>query len=147
MVNMTTQNTIRSIFENYRTIAVYGMSSDGKEPSQRIPSYLASKGYRIIPINLHADRIAGWETYRRLRDVREHVDILQVFRPSDEALSVVKEAMDRKMKKGDIHVIWLQLGIENEDARKLAEESGILFIQNKCMYEEHRRIYKGESKT
>jgi len=107
MVNMTTQNTIRSIFENYRTIAVYGMSSDGKEPSQRIPSYLASKGYRIIPVNLHADRIAGWETYRRLRDVREHVDILQVFRPSDQALSVVKEAMDRKMKKGDIHVIWL----------------------------------------
>jgi predicted CoA-binding protein len=137
----TDSNQIRKIFEDYRTIAVYGMSKNPEKPAHSVPAYLSSKGYTIIPINPGADKIIGQKSYPNLNDVQEKIDVLEVFRPSDQALDVVKEAVARRRQKGDIAVIWLQEGIQNEEARKVALEAGIIFIQDKCMLKEFKRIF------
>jgi len=138
--------TVRAIFECCRTIAVYGMSSDPKAASHRVPAYFASKGYNIIPINPHADKIIDRVVYHRIEDVRENIEVVQIFRPSDQAPAVVQEVLERKRKRGDINAIWLQLGIKSEEGRELAEKAGILFVQDRCMYEEHRRIFPGKNR-
>lgn len=141
---MTTLETLRTIFERYKTIAVYGMSKDPGKAAQWVPSFLQAKGYDIVPINPSAQSIIGRRAYPRLEDVGEHIDILQVFRPSGQVPGVVKEAVERKKKKGDIYVIWLQSGIRSDEARKLAEGAGILFVEDRCMYVEFRRIFLRE---
>ncbi len=141
---MPTLEILRNIFERYKTIAVYGMSRDPGKAAQWVPSFLNSKGYNIIPINPYADRIIGRKASHRLEEVQEHIEILEVFRPSGQVLGVVKEAVERKKNKGDIYVIWLQSGIRSDEARKLAEGADILFVEDRCMYVEFRRIFLHE---
>ena len=128
--------TIKEIFEKYKTIAVYGMSTNASKPSHHVPVFFIKEGYNVIPVNPVASEIAGNKAYKFLIDIPEEIDILNVFRPSDDCLEVVQEAVARKKAKGDIKLIWLQEGIENDSARKLAEENGIEFIEDKCMYKE-----------
>jgi predicted CoA-binding protein len=90
----------------------------------------------VIPVNPATDEIAGKKVFKNLMDIPEQIDISNVFRPSADCLEVAQEAVPRKKAKGDIKLIWLQEGIENDDARKLAEENGIEFIEDKCMYKE-----------
>ncbi|MCI4624968.1 MAG: CoA-binding protein [Candidatus Magnetoovum sp. WYHC-5] len=125
------------IFKKCKTIAVYGMSANSEKPSHRVPMFLMSKGYNIIPVNPNAQQIAGKESHSSLQTIEEDIDIVEVFRPSKEALDIVKMAVDRKRKRGDIKVIWLQSGIINDEAEKLATSAGIIFIQNRCMYTEY----------
>jgi predicted CoA-binding protein len=141
---MPTIEHLRNIFERYKTIAVYGMSRDPGKAAQWVPSFLHSKGYNIIPINPNADKIIGRKAYHRLEEVQEHIEVLEIFRPSGQVPGVVREAVERKKKKGDIYVIWLQSGIRSDEARKLAEESDILFVEDRCMYVEFRRIFLHE---
>jgi hypothetical protein len=141
---MTTLEIFRSIFERYKTIAVYGMSRDPGKAAQWVPSFLQSKGYSIIPINPYAESIIGRRAYHRLEDIQEPIEILEVFRPSGQVPVVVREAVERKKKRGDIYVIWLQSGIRSDEARKLAEGSDILFVEDRCMYVEFRRIFLHE---
>ena len=129
--------TIKEIFENYKTIAVYGMSTNPSKPSHTVPVFLSEKGYNIVPINPVANEIACQKAYKNIADIPNEIDILNVFRPSAAALGVVEEAVLRKKAKGDIKLIWLQEGIINDDAKKLAEENEIEFIQDKCMYREY----------
>jgi hypothetical protein len=138
---MATRETIRKIIEKYRNIAVYGMSKDPGKTAHWIPEQLASKGYQILCVNPGADRIEKWECYPDLKSVLKRIDIVLVFRRSEEALEPVKEAVARKKEKGDVYVVWLQQGIRNEEARKLAEENEILFVQDRCMYHEYQMVY------
>ena len=138
---METDKLIKEIFEKNKTIAVFGMSTHPFKPAHYVPLFLKSNGFSIIPINTEADMIADCKCYPSLKDVEERIDILEVFRPSDQALDVVKEAVERKKATGDIGFIWLQLGIQNDEARKLAEEAGIPFIQNRCMKMEYNRLF------
>jgi predicted CoA-binding protein len=117
------------------------MSKNPTKPSHTVPAYLSSKGYTIIPINPTADNIMGLKSYSNLIDVQEKIDILEVFRPSEQVPDVVREAIERKKQKGDIAVIWLQDGIYHDEAKKRAEESGIKVIQDRCMYRDHRRLF------
>jgi predicted CoA-binding protein len=139
--------TISAIFACCRTIAVYGMSSDPEAVAHRVPAYLASKGYNIIPINPHADELIGRKVYHRLMDVTENIEVVQVFRPSDQVPAVVREVLERKQKRGDINAVWLQLGIKSEEGKELAEKAGILFVEDRCMYQEHRRLFPGKQKV
>ena len=138
---MSEADVIRRAFELPKTIAVYGMSTNPSKPAHTVPVYLKSKGYRVLPINPGAEEIAGEKCYRTLRDVEDRIDVLEVFRPSEQALEVVKEAVERRKVKGDIDTIWLQLGIRNDEAKRLAEREGITFVQDKCMYVEHGRLF------
>lgn len=131
--------SVRAILEQSTTIAVCGMSRHATKPAHSVPAYMATQGYTIIPVNPFAADILGVQSYASLLDIPQAIDILNVFRPSEQAGDVVHEAVLRKKKHGDIALIWLQLGIVNEEARVLAEENNIVFVQDQCLYVEYRR--------
>jgi predicted CoA-binding protein len=132
---------IIKILKESKTIAVVGCSRDHEKDAHRIPKYLKEHGYRIIPVNPFADEILGEKSYKKLSEIKEPVDIVNIFRPSSEALAIVEEAVKMKIKP---KVIWMQLGIINEEAAKLAEKNGITVVMNKCMMMEHRRLFFGQ---
>lgn len=134
------EEIILKIFSDYRNIAVIGMSSDETKPSNRVPKYLMQQGYKIIPVNPTKEEIMGLKSYKSLLEVPDAIDVVDVFRRPEQALDVVKEAVERKKQRKDVKVIWLQEGIVNDQAKKIAEDAGILFIQDKCMFKEHLRI-------
>lgn len=129
---------MNEIFEKYKNIAVYGMSTNISKPAHTVPGYMIKQGYNVFPIHPAAERIAKQKAYKSIMDIPEKIDILNVFRPSEECLDVVKEAVERRKINGDIKLIWLQLGIINDEAKQLAEDNGIDFIQDKCIYVEHK---------
>lgn len=132
--------TAQEILTKYNTIAVYGMSGNPTKAAYEVPEFMMQKGYKIIPINPREEEILGKKVYHSLMDVQEKIEILDVFRPSDEAVDVVKQAIERKKAKGDIDVVWLQLGIYNDEAKALAEANGIEFVQNKCLKIEYNKL-------
>ncbi len=134
------EEIILKIFSDYKNIAVVGMSSDETKPSNRVPKYLMQQGYKIIPVNPTKEEIMGLKSYKSLLEVPDAIDVVDVFRRPEQALDVVKEAVERKKQRKDVKVIWLQEGIVNDQAKKIAEDAGILFIQDKCMFKEHLRI-------
>ena len=141
---MIRDEDIKDILKKYRTIAVYGMSKNQEKAAHYVPAFLLGKGYAIIPVNPTADEIIKLKCYADLKNIAEQIDILQVFRPSAQVPEVVQEALDRKRVRGDIAVIWLQDGIYNEEARKRAEQAGIIFIQDRCMMKEFKRFFSQE---
>ncbi len=140
---MTEEEKIRQIF-SFKNIAVVGMSDNPEKPSNRVPAYLMKQGYKIIPVNPTKNEIMGLKSYKSLLDIEDEVDVVNVFRRPEQVLEVVKDAIERKKKRGDIKAIWLQEGIINDEAKKLAEENGLLFVQDKCMFREHLRIKNSE---
>ena len=132
--------TFQEIFETYTSVAVFGMSTNPSKPAHYVPAFMIEKGYDVFPLNPDAEEIAGRPAFKAIADIPEKIDILNVFRPSEQCLKVVEEAVNRKRRKGDIQLIWLQEGIISEDARKLAEENGIDFIQNHCMMKEYNLL-------
>lgn len=128
---------LREIIELHKTIAVVGMSASPYKPSHSVPKYFHSLGWKIIPVNPTADEILGLKVYRNIMEVPEEIDMVNVFRPSEDALEVVKDAIKRKDEKGDIKAIWLQEGISNSDARQLALDAGLIYVEDRCMYKEY----------
>ena len=128
---------IHEIVRKTLRIAVVGISRDPAKSARRVPSYLAAKGARIVPINPHADRILGQEVLRSLHDIEGPVDMVMIFRPGpDEAGRVVREAM----KLPGRPVLWLQEGIRADEAAAEARAAGYTVIQDLCMYKVHRAL-------
>ncbi|MGI0011567.1 MAG: CoA-binding protein [Nitrosopumilaceae archaeon] len=123
-------------FYSLKTIAVVGMSKNPEKAAYCVPKYLADKGYNIIPVNPTADEIMGKKCYHEINEVNESIDIVDVFRPSDQVTPVVEEAIKKKPK-----VIWLQEGIHNTEAEELARNAGIEVVFNRCMLAEHERLF------
>jgi uncharacterized protein len=130
-----TDEQIKKFYE-LKNIAVVGMSKNPEKAAHYVPKYLIEKGYNIIPVNPTADEILGKKCYSELSDVQEHVDIVDVFRPSEQVVPVINEAIKLKPK-----VIWLQEGIHNIEAESLAQKAGIKIIFNRCMLAEHQRLF------
>jgi predicted CoA-binding protein len=126
------------IFANTTTIAVVGASGDPAKPAHQIPRYLQRQGYRIIPVNPRGGELYGEPVARSLAEVDGPVDVVDVFRPSEETPEIAREAAEIGAK-----VLWLQLGIESEEARKLAESAGLTVVMNRCMGEAHRQLGLG----
>jgi len=124
-------------FYKMKNIAVVGMSKTDGKPANYVPKYLMEQGYNVIPVNPTAPEIMGRKSYPAVSSVQEPVDIVDVFRPSDDVLPVVQDAI----KKPGIKLIWMQLGIYNEQAEKLAKQKGIKVVYNRCMLEEHHRLF------
>jgi predicted CoA-binding protein len=124
-------------FYKMKNIAVVGMSKTDGKPANYVPKFLMEQGYNVIPVNPTAPEIMGRKSYPVVSSVAEPVDIVDVFRPSDDVLPVVQEAI----KKPGIKLIWMQLGIYDEQAEKLAKEHGIKVVYNRCMLEEHHRLF------
>jgi predicted CoA-binding protein len=140
---MTEEEKIKQIF-SFKNIAVVGMSDNPEKPSNRVPAYLMKQGYKIIPVNPTKNEIMGLKSYKSLLEVEDEIDVVDVFRRPEKVLEVVRDAIERKKQRGDIKAIWLQEGIVNDEAKRLAEENGLLFIQDKCMFREHLRIKNSE---
>ena len=126
---------IRDILLSCRRIAVVGMSRNPNKPAHYVPMYLKWRGYEIIPVNPMAEEISGLRVYKSLRDIDGDIDIVNVFRPSDEAPRVVEEALVKRPR-----VIWLQEGIYHPEAVRIARENGVRIVWNRCMMKEHRRL-------
>lgn len=132
---MTLDDVMRRIFEESRTIAVVGASPDPGRAGNYIPAYLKAHGYRIIPVNPTCDEVLGEKCYDSLADIPEPVECVEVFRRPEYTPDVARQAVAIGARS-----IWLQLGIINADAKRIAEEGGLLFVQDECMGPQHRRL-------
>ena len=119
-----------------RTVAVVGCSSTPGKDAHEIPKYLKEHGYEVIPVNPYADEILGREAYDSIADVEEEIDVVDVFRPSEEVAGIVDAAIERD----DVAVIWTQLGIADDEAAERAEAAGKQVVQDRCMKVEHQRL-------
>jgi len=126
---------IKEILTKTKTIAVVGCSSNPKKVAYQVPKYLQEKGYKIIPINPNAKGILGEKVFASLNDLDQRVDLVLVFRPSEETPIVTKQAV------GQTKYIWFQLGIYNEEAEEIAKAANIPIIMNKCIMVEHRKLF------
>ena len=120
---------------NLKKVAVIGMSKHQEKAAHFVPKYLSENGFDIIPVNPNSDEILNKKCYKEINDIKDDVDIVDVFRPSEDVLPFVKDAIKKNPK-----VIWLQEGIHNEEAENLAREHGIKVVFNRCMLAEHQRL-------
>ena len=131
-----TDEQIRKIY-NFRNIAVVGMSRDPAKPAHLVPKYMMERGYNIIPVNPIASEILGRRTYSHISDIKSQIDIIDVFRPSKDVYPVVEDSI----KKPGISVIWLQEGIHDVEAEKIALDNKIDVVFNRCIMAEHIRLF------
>jgi hypothetical protein len=131
---------IKEIYQ-LKNIAVVGVSKNEEKPSHQVPKYLIEHGYNVIPVNPTVNEVLGRKCYPSIADIQERVDIVDVFRKSEDVLGVIDDVLK---KKDGIKVFWMQLGIHNEDAERKAKENGIDVVYNRCMMEEHKRLFDEE---
>lgn len=122
---------------DHETIAVVGCSTSPGKAAHDIPKYLLDHEYEVIPVNPFAEEVLGRRAYDSLSDIPDTVDVVDVFRPSEEIPGIVDETLERE----DVQAIWLQLGISHDEAANRAEEAGLAVVQDKCIKVEHRRLY------
>ena len=125
---------IRDIL-SLKKVAVIGMSKHSSKAAHFVPKYLFENGYDITPVNPTAEEILDKKCYNSISEIDEEIEIVDIFRPSDQILPFVREAIKKKPK-----VIWLQEGIHNSEAEELARKEGIKVIFNRCMLAEHQRL-------
>src|SRR5579862_3384787 len=135
---MVDSEKTRRILRRYRVIAVVGLSAQWHRPSYFAAKYLQEHGYRVIPVNPTYDTILGEKCYKRLSDIPEKVEVVDCFRKSSEIPAIADEAIAIGAK-----VLWMQLGVENAEARAKAEAAGLEVIENRCMKIEHGRFFGG----
>ena len=128
-------------FYQLKNIAVVGVSKNEEKPSHEVPKYLIEHGYNVIPINPTLTEVLGRKAYPTIADIQERIDIVDVFRRPEDVPAVVDDVLK---KKDGIKVFWMQLGIYNEDAEKKAKENGIDVVYNRCIMEEHKRLFDDE---
>jgi len=134
---------LHEILHDTHSVAVVGMSRDPAKAARRVPSYMAAKGYDIIPVNPHAERILGRPVMPRLLDIERALDMVLVFRPSAEAAGVLREAAARPERP----VIWLQEDIRADDEAREARDSGLTVIQDLCFFQAHRALSEDEARS
>lgn len=126
---------LRRLLQDCRTIAVFGLSADPARPSHGVARYLQKHGYRIIPVNPKYAEVLGEKCYPDLGAIPEPVDLVDVFRRPDDCLEPARGAVAIGAR-----VLWLQLGVVNEWARRMAESSGLVVVMDRCLKIEHMRL-------
>ena len=130
-----TDEEIRHIL-SFKKVAVIGMSKHSAKAAHFVPKYLSEHGFDVTPINPNSAEILGKKSYPNVSSLDQPVDIVDIFRPSEDVLPFVEDAIKKKPK-----VIWLQEGIHNSEAEELARSNGIMVIFNRCMLAEHQRLF------
>ncbi|HLB68347.1 MAG TPA: CoA-binding protein [Thermoplasmata archaeon] len=133
---MTGDDVLREILSKYKRIAVVGMSKNPEKEAHTVPRYLLEHGYDITPVNPTATEILGKRAFPNLKSISREYDVVDLFRPSEEVPPFVDEAIEH----GRAKVIWMQLGIRNEEAARKAEGAWLKVIQSRCMRTEHQRL-------
>ena len=139
---------VKEILRNTKTIAMIGVSSEKKgedrknlkrKPANVVMKYMQDFGYKVYPINPFAvgEIINGEKVYESLESIDDKIDLVDVFRPSNETPGIAKEAVNKKSE-----VLWLQYGIQNDEAEKIAKDENIKYISNKCIKQEYQRLFQ-----
>ncbi len=138
------QNEIKEILQKYRVIAVVGLSKELGKDSHRVSAYLKQHGYRIIPINPFAEEVLGEKSYPSLLDIppeiQKTIEIVDVFRRAEDVPSIMEQAIKLKQKNGKPFVVWLQLGIANEEAAEAGRRAGLIVVMDRCLMVEHHHL-------
>ena len=129
-MNIPTQNDLADILSSSKTIAVVGASPNPARPSHGIIKYLMEQGYQVIPVNPGHAELFGLKCYPDISSIEEDVDVVNIFRRSDQVLPIVESAVDRK----NVKLIWMQDNVYNEEAGEMATKAGIPVIMNDCIY-------------
>ena len=129
---------IKEILSKNKTIAMIGVSKDPTKPSTIVMKYMQKYGYRVIPVNprVKGEKILGERVFGKLEEIKTQIDIVDVFRPSNEALDIAKETVKIKAK-----VLWLQLGIRNDAAKAIVELKNIKYVENRCTKMEYQKLF------
>jgi hypothetical protein len=135
---------IKEILMRYKAVAVVGLSRDSSKDSYRVAEYLKNHGFQIIPVNPFMNEVLGEKSYKSLLDMpaetQKTIEIVDVFRPSADVPPIVEQVIQLKRLYGVPFVVWMQLGIINEQAAEMARKAGLIVLMNRCMMQEHRRI-------
>ncbi len=130
-----TDDVVEQILTTYDTITVVGASADPAKAAHRVPAFMTARGWRIVPVNPKADELFGEKVYRSLADIPEQVGLVDVFRPSAAAPDIARQAV-----AAGATALWLQLGIVSAEAREIAESAGLLYVEDRCLLIEQRRL-------
>ena len=129
---------IKEILSKYKKIAMIGVSNDPTKASTIVMRYMQKYGFKVYPVNPRAkgQKILGEKVFEKITDIKDPIDIVDVFRPSKEVLDIAKDTIQIGAK-----VLWLQLGIKNEEAKKIVEDNNILYIEDKCTKIEFEKYF------
>ena len=132
---------IKNILSKHKTIAMIGVSKDPTKPSTIVMKYMQKYGFKVIPVNprVKGEKILGEEVFEKITDIKEPVDIVDVFRPSKEAYAIAEDTVKIGAK-----VLWLQLGIRDENTKKLMKKNNIEYVENKCTKMEYQKFFLGK---
>ena len=139
---------VKEILRNTKTIAMIGVSSEKKgedrknlkrKPANVVMKYMQDFGYKVYPVNPFAvgETINGEKVYESLESIDDKIDLVDVFRPSNETPGIAKETVEKKST-----VLWLQYGIQNDEAKKIAEENKIQYVSNRCIKQEYQKLFQ-----
>jgi predicted CoA-binding protein len=138
------QDQIKDILKKYVTIAVVGVSQEIGKDSHRVSAYLQHRGYRIIPVNPSVEEVLGEKCYKSLLDIpveiQKTLDIVDIFRRSEDVPPIIEQIIQLKAKLGRPFVVWMQLGIINEQAAEAARHAGLVVVMDKCLMVEHNHM-------
>ena len=138
------EDQIKDILKKYKVIAVVGLSKELEKDSHRVSAYLKQHGYRIVPVNPFADEVLDEKSYKSLLDIppeiQKTIEIVDIFRPSKDVPPIVEQVIKLKQTYGKPFVVWMQLGIVNEQAAEAARRAGLIVVMDKCLMVEHHRL-------
>ena len=138
------KNRIEEILTKYKTVVVIGLSRDPSKDSHSVAAYLQTQGYKIIPVNPTTKEVLGEKSYKTLMDIplqiQRTIEIVDIFRPSEDVPAIVEKAIKLKERNDKPYVIWMQLGIINEQAAATARAAGLEVVMNRCMRQEHKKL-------
>ena len=130
------------ILKKYQVIAVIGCSRDVTKDAHTVPAYIKSKGYLVIPVNPSGEDILGQKSYKSISEIpyglKDKIEVINIFRPSPELLGIIQSILKEKSSLPSLKVIWAQLGIQDDSAKALAEQNGLIFVQNRCMMRDYK---------
>jgi predicted CoA-binding protein len=130
------EEELRQIYADTKTIATVGASTDESKPAHYIPEYLSRVGFQVVPVNPRAEQIWGVKAYPKLEEVPVEVDAVQVFRPSEESPDIARSAVAIGAK-----VLWMQEGVRSDEAYAIASEAGLKVVMDRCMGTTHRYLF------
>jgi len=139
------QSNVKEILMRYKTVAIVGLSRDTSKDSYRVAEYLKKNGFSIVPVNPTTNEVLGEKSYKSLLEIpaetQKTLEIVDIFRPPAEVLPIVEQVIQIKKLYNVPYVVWMQLGIVNEQAAEQARKAGLTVIMDKCMMREHRRLF------
>ena len=138
------QIEIREILGKYRVVAVVGLSKEIGKDSHRVSAYMQQQGYRIIPVNPFADQVLGEKSYPSLleipEDIQKTIEVVDIFRRAEDVPPIMEQVIALKRRYGKPYVVWMQLGIVNEEAAEAGRRAGLMVVMDRCLMVEHRRL-------